>query len=103
MLMQEPMIAINLPGLLLLGYLIAAILIYLGSREPKDSPRKYRFLWFGFLYLGLLVIATPFSWYAYQIVTQGSVRMEIPDLFIVTLFSVMGGCIFGYMQNLDDS
>ncbi len=98
--MQEVMFSINIPSLLLLGYLIAALLLYLGMKETEKPHLKYKYLWTGINLLGVMCIVTPFSWYGYWVAIHGYVQMTISDLFVLTAFSIVGGRIFGYTQTL---
>lgn len=97
--MQESqiMFTVPLPPLFAMLYLIALILLILGTREHQDIVRRTRFLKMGGVLLGFTTILLGFLWYATQpeLGFLGYVEMRLADLLVLAGTSAIGGIIIG--------
>ncbi|MFX0055278.1 MAG: hypothetical protein ACFFAX_15485 [Promethearchaeota archaeon] len=87
--MQEQMLAVPLPMLLAIGFLIGFVFLGLGYREGSDLTRRYRFLGVGGITVGIMIPVTPISWYAYWIVTSG-LLLGLIEITIIGVALIIG-------------
>jgi uncharacterized membrane protein len=87
--MKVQMFSINMPSLLVIGFLIGIILIILGSRESEDLSRRNRLLKSGILIVGIMIPVTPISWYGYWVLTS-SLELLLLDYIIIAVAIVIG-------------
>ncbi len=93
--MQEQMLAIPIPMLLALGFLIGFVVFVLGYREESDIARRQHLMGLGIAIIGIMIPVTPASWYGYLIVTTGLVLGLIEIVIIAA--SLIIGIIILYM------
>jgi hypothetical protein len=94
--MQQPMYVINIPSLLVIGFVIALVLIYYGRGKGKDNPSYYTLMGTGIVLLGVMIMIVPLSWYGSLALIQTSVEMLSSDILILTVLSTIGGIVIGY-------
>ncbi|MFW9800976.1 MAG: hypothetical protein ACFFD9_11110 [Candidatus Thorarchaeota archaeon] len=80
-------------GILGTGFVITILLIVIGLREKDDSLRRARFLRAGGVLLGLMIIVTGFTWYAYFVYPYPPYHIE--SVIILTFISSLGGLVSG--------
>ncbi len=80
-------------GILGTGFVITILLILIGLREKDDSLRRVRFLRAGGVLLGLMIVVTGFTWYAYFVYPYPPHHLE--DVVLLTMISSVGGLISG--------
>lgn len=85
--------AVNIPALLIIGFVIAIILLILGFVEKKNPLRKKRLMAAGTILLGIMIAAVPLTWYGSWAITMGSILMTISDILIMAFLSIIGGII----------
>lgn len=85
------MTSVSFVGLLATGYLVGIVLIVLG--RLRDQPRVTAT---GVVVLGLMVLATPLTWYLYQVNYQGgSIRFTATDVLLLGVLAFLGGLVAG--------
>ncbi|MHA2071807.1 MAG: hypothetical protein ACW985_08480 [Candidatus Thorarchaeota archaeon] len=87
--MQEQMFAVPIPMLLALGFLIGIVILALGYREGSDMARRHRLIGLGVIIIGIMIPATPISWYGYWIVTSELV-LGLIEIAIIAVTLVIG-------------
>ncbi|MFW9804747.1 MAG: hypothetical protein ACFFFC_18975 [Candidatus Thorarchaeota archaeon] len=89
--MQEQMLAVPLPMLLAIGFLIGFVFLGLGYREGSDMTRRYRFIGVGAITIGIMIPVTPISWYGYWIVTTGLLLglIEIAMICVTLIIGIL--------------
>lgn len=89
--MQDSMIAIPIPAILVLGFLIGIILLLLGYRENTDFAKRQHRMGLGIIIIGIMVPTTPASWYGYLIVTSGLILglIEIAIIAVTLLIGIV--------------
>ena len=85
------MVSVNMPSLIILGFLIGIILIILGNREKDDMSRRNSLLKSGILVVGIMIPLTPISWFGYWVLTS-YYTMLLQDYIIVG-----GAIVFGIL------
>jgi hypothetical protein len=91
--MMDIFVGVNLPALLIIGFVIATIMLILGFVEKKNPPRKKKLMAAGTILMGIMVVAVPLTWYGYWAITMGSILMTIADILIIAFLSILGGII----------
>lgn len=93
--MQEfqQMFGFSAVGILGTGFVITILLMAIGLREKDDLPRRVRVLRAGGVLLGLMMIVTGFTWYAYFVYSYPPYHIE--SVIILTIISSVGGLISG--------
>jgi len=81
--------AINVPSLLIIGFLIGVILIIRGNRDLEDLTKRSRLLKVGISIIGIMIPVTPLSWYGYWVFSSGMALMII-DYAIIAISIVVG-------------
>ncbi|MFX1261261.1 MAG: hypothetical protein ACFFAZ_04175 [Promethearchaeota archaeon] len=87
--MQQPMFAVPIPILLALGFLIGFVFLILGYREGSDLTRRNHLLGLGIVIIGIMIPATPLSWYGYLMVTSALV-LDIIEIAIIIVALIIG-------------
>jgi hypothetical protein len=87
--MQEQMFAVPIPTLLALGFLIGFVILALGYREGFDITRRHHLMGLGVVIIGIMIPATPISWYGYWIVTSGLV-LGLIEITIIAVALIIG-------------
>lgn len=87
--MQEPMFAVFMPSVLVVGFLIGIVLLVLGYLEDEDRPRRNRLMGLGTIVIGIMILVTPISWYGYWVLTAALV-LGIVELTIIAIGVVLG-------------
>lgn len=90
---MQQMFGVSFVGVIGTGLVIAALLLLFGLREKTNLVRKVRLLRAGGVLLGLMVIVTGFTWYAYFVYPYPPYHLG--DVFMLTLASSVGGLIIG--------
>jgi hypothetical protein len=80
--MQEQMFAVPIPTLLALGFLIGFVMLALGYREGSDITRRHHLMGLGVVIIGIMIPATPISWYGYWMVVSALILGLIEIVFI---------------------
>jgi hypothetical protein len=83
------MVSINMPSLIIIGFLIGVILIYLGTREKENMSRRNSLLKSGIVVVGIMIPVTPISWYVSWMYTTGLELLFI-DYVIIAVAIVIG-------------
>lgn len=83
------MFAVNIPSLIIIGFLIGIILIIVGNRERDDMSRRNKFLRSGIIVVGIMIPVTPISWYGYWALSS-SVTLMLLDYIIIAVAIVIG-------------
>ena len=87
--MQEQMFAVPIPMLLALGFLIGIVILALGYREGSDMARRHSLIGLGVIIIGIMIPATPISWYGYWMVISGLV-LGLIEIAIIAVALVVG-------------
>jgi len=89
--MQDSMIAIPIPAILVLGFLVGIILLLLGYRENTDPTKRQHRMGLGIIIIGIMIPITPASWYGYLIVTSGLILglIEIAIIAVTLLIGIV--------------
>ena len=87
--MQEQMFTIPIPPLLALGFLIGIIMLVLGYREESDLTRRHHLMGLGVVVIGIMIPATPLSWYGYWMIIRGRV-LELSEIAIIAIALIIG-------------
>ncbi|MFW9810602.1 MAG: hypothetical protein ACFFE6_14585, partial [Candidatus Thorarchaeota archaeon] len=74
--------SVNMPSLLIIGFLIGIIFVVLGNREMGDLVRRNRLLKIGISVVGIMIPVTPLSWYGYWALTSSIVLMPLDYIII---------------------
>jgi len=90
---MDILVGVNLPALLIIGFVIAVMVLILGFVEKKNHLKKRRLMAAGAILLGIMVDAVPLTWYGYWAITMGSILMTIGDILIMAFLSIIGGII----------
>ncbi|MFW9927111.1 MAG: hypothetical protein ACFFDM_10105 [Candidatus Thorarchaeota archaeon] len=83
------LLSVNMPSLLVIGFLIGIILIILGNRELEDLARRNRLMKTGISIVGIMIPITPISWYGYWVWTSGTV-LTVVDYLIIAIAIIVG-------------
>jgi len=92
---QQQMFSINIPSMLIFGFLIGIVLLILGYRERTDIRRRNRFIGSGLSIIGIMILLTPLSWFLYLAYIYGTVIMTSSDIVILAMLAFTGGIIMG--------
>jgi hypothetical protein len=90
------MVAINIPSLLALGFIIAILLIYYGRGKGTSNPSYFSLIGSGIILLGIMVVMVPLSWYGTLTLVRPGFDILFSDILILTCLSTLGGILIGY-------
>ena len=88
------MFSLSGPGIIMIGFIIAILLIAIGFREKGDFQRRSRYIRSGGILLGAMFIVSVLTTYVFLIALQ-AYTMTLQGVIIVTLNSSIGGLIIG--------
>ena len=89
------MVSINIPSLLILGFLVGVVLLIIGYREGADLRRRNRLMGSGLGIIGIMTLMTPVSWFLSLAYRYGVVMMNSSDIAIFAMLVFLGGIIMG--------
>jgi len=92
----QPLVAVSLPALLALGFVVGLVLLVLGLLEMKKGKRRAHLIAGGTTLLGVMSVVTPLTWYGYWAFLGGVVVMGLGDLLIVALLALFGGLLIAF-------
>ncbi|MFX1482945.1 MAG: hypothetical protein ACFFCP_07130 [Promethearchaeota archaeon] len=94
--MQEAQVMFGLsgPGIIVIGYVIAILLVVIGFREKGDFQRRSRYIRSGGILFGTIFIVGGLMVYGYLVALQ-AYTMTLQGVIILTLNSSIGGLIIG--------
>ena len=90
----QVMFIVSGPGIIVIGFVIAILLVVIGFREKGDFQRRCRYIRFGGILFGTMFIVSVLTTYVYLIALQ-AYTMTLQGAIIVTLNSSIGGLIIG--------
>lgn len=82
------MFAVPIPMLLALGFLIGIGILALGYRERSDMTRRHHLMGLGVIIIGIMIPATPISWYGYWMITSELVLGLIEIVIIAVTLAI---------------
>jgi len=84
------MASVSFVGLRATGYVIGILLFVLGRyrKRPKVAAS-------GVVLLGVMVLATPLTWYLYLVSEGGSIRFAATDVILLSWVAFLGGLVAG--------
>jgi len=92
----QPLMAVSLPALLALGFIVGLVLLGLGLLEVKKAKRRAHLIAAGATLLGVMTVVTPLTWYGYWAFLVGVVVMGLGDLLILALLALFGGLLIAF-------